>query len=286
MSRLRKLTKSVRKKRRNRNTMGDRGKVPQYLKSSEELAGMRKAGHLLQKIMLEVMDNVQVGVTTLELDKLAYSRIKEAGARPGFLNLYGFPNTLCISPNEQVVHGIPTGTPIMDGDIVSVDCGLVLDGWFADMAYTRGAGEITPEAKRLLAVTQKSLFAGIAAIEVEGRLSEVGGAIEDTVHAAGYHVVDEYGGHGIGKNLHEDPHVHNRRKDPGGHHRIKAGLTIAIEPMVNIGTARTETLEDKWTVVTLDGSLSAHFEHTVGVCGDGLVEILTQDPALDEPRYY
>ncbi|CAN5379333.1 type I methionyl aminopeptidase [soil metagenome] len=244
-----------------------------YLKSPSELAIMRRAGHKLEEIMAEVYETVQEGVTTAELDKLAYHRIKEAGGRPGFLGLYDFPNTLCISVNEQVVHGIPGKRKLLQGDIVSVDCGLVLQDFFADMAFTAPVGKISPEAKRLLTVTEQSLKAGIAAAQPGGRVSDIGAAIEQVVRAAGYHIVENYTGHGVGRKLHEEPKVYNTAKPRGP--KITAGMTLAVEPMINIGTSRTEELNDGWTVVTVDRSLSAHFEHTIAVTMDG-IEVLTR----------
>ncbi|MCC5877160.1 MAG: type I methionyl aminopeptidase [Candidatus Sumerlaeia bacterium] len=251
-----------------------------YLKSAEEIDAMRRAGHLLGRVIKEVVGAAVEGVTTLELDKIAYSRIKEAGATPGFLGLYDFPNTLCISMNEEVVHGIPGKRKLVSGDIVSIDCGVILDGFFADRAYTVGVGKISEEAARLLEVTRESLRAGIAAAKVGGRVGDIGAAIEKTVKRGGFHVVEDYTGHGIGRKLHEDPKVFNNGRERG--RRIGHGLTLAIEPMVNVGTGATEELKDGWTVVSKDRSLSAHFEHTVAVTRDG-VEILTECP--EDPMY-
>lgn len=243
-----------------------------YLKSPSEIAIMRRAGHLLSGIMKEVCAAAVEGVTTLELDRLAFSRIKEAGAKPGFLNLYDFPNTLCISMNEEVVHGIPSKRKLKAGDIVSIDCGLVLEDFFADMAYTVPVGTVSEEARLLLEVTKNSLEAGIAAAQIGGRVSDIGEAVEKVVKAAGFHVVDQYTGHGLGRKLHEEPKVYNTAKPRGP--RIGHGMTLAVEPMINVGTSKTRELEDGWTVVTLDGSLSAHYEHTIAITREG-VEILT-----------
>ncbi len=243
-----------------------------YLKSADEVAVMRRAGHLLGRIIREVLENVDEGVTTIELDKLAYRRIREAGAIPGFLGLYNFPNTLCISVNEQVVHGIPDKRRLKSGDIVSIDCGLILDGFFADHAWTVGVGKLDPEAERLLQVGEEALFRGIDAARYAGRVGDIGRAIEEHVTRAGFSVVEEYTGHGIGRRCHEDPKVYNTGTRRGK--RMGQGLTLAIEPMVNIGSGRTKELADGWTVVTADGSLSAHFEHTVAIGQEG-TEILT-----------
>lgn len=250
-----------------------------YLKSAREIALMRTSGHLLQRIIREVTEAVQPGVATIELDKIAYRRIKEAKAIPGFLGLYGFPNTLCISINEQVVHGIPGKRKLIEGDIVSIDCGLILDDFFADTAYTVGVGRISAEAQRLLDVTHEALYAGIDAAHVGGRVHDIGGAVEKIVTDAGFSCVDGYSGHGVGRRLHEDPQVFNTAKKRG--RRLVSGMTLAIEPMVNAGGSETRELEDGWTVVTADGSLSAHFEHTVALTDAG-VEILTLDPELEK----
>lgn len=253
-----------------------------YLKSTAEIAKMRRAGHLLQRVIREVVQAVHPGITTIELDKLAYSRIKEAKAIPGFLGLYDFPNTLCVSVNEQVVHGIPGKRKLLEGDIVSIDCGLILDKFFADSAYTVGVGKISPEAQKLLDTTQEALYAGIDAAKVGGRVGDIGTAVEKVVLAAGFSCVEGYSGHGVGHLLHEDPQVLNTGKERGK--RIVSGMTLAIEPMVNIGGSATRELGDKWTVVTADGSLSAHFEHTVAITDAG-VEILTLDPELEQKRH-
>ena len=253
-----------------------------YLKSPAEIARMRRAGHLLQRIQGEIAALAGVGVSTLELDRLALARIREARAKPGFLGLYGFPNTLCISVNEEVVHGIPSAKRILqDGDIVSVDCGLILDGFYADCARTLAIGNVSEQARRLIDVTTASLYAGLAAARVDGRVGDIGAAVEAVVHAAGFSSVDQYTGHGIGKSLHEEPKVFNTSQERG--RRIGNGLTVAVEPMVNVGGAETEELADGWTVVTKDRSLSAHVEHTVAVTRHG-VEVLTMDPDNAELR--
>lgn len=255
-----------------------RAKPGIYLKSSAEIAIMRRAGHMLQRIIREVVESVDVGVTTLELDKLAHSRIKEAGAIPAFLGQYDFPNTLCTSLNEQVVHGIPNRQKLRDGDVLSIDCGVILEGFYADTAYTVGVGKISDEAAHLMKITRRALYAGIDAARVGNRVGDIGRAVEKIVHGAGYHCIDNYTGHGIGRTLHEDPKVYNTSVERGK--RIGNGLTIAIEPMVALGTSQTRELEDEWTVVTADGSLAAHFEHTVAITHEG-VEILTLDPELE-----
>lgn len=239
---------------------------------------MRRAGHLLQHIISEVVSAAGVGVTTLELDKLAYRRIREAKAIPAFLGQYDFPATLCTSVNEQVVHGIPNKQKLQSGDLLSIDCGLILDGFYADTAYTVGIGDISEEARRLLKVTRKSLYAGIEAAKAGGRVGDIGLAVEKVVRDAGFHCIEDYTGHGIGRALHEDPKVYNTSRERGK--RIANGLTVAIEPMVGAGTGKTEELDDGWTVVTADRSMAAHFEHTVAITHEG-VEILTLDPELE-----
>lgn len=250
-----------------------------YLKSAAEISIMRDAGHMLQRIIREVVEAAVEGTTTLELDRIAHTRIKQAGAIPAFLGLYDFPNTLCISINEQVVHGIPGKRKLVEGDLVSIDCGLIHRDFYADTAYTVGVGKISDEAKRLLHVTREALYVGINAAAVGRRVGDIGAAVEKVVHGAGYTCVENYAGHGLGRSLHEDPQVFNTSKERGK--RIQSGLTIAIEPMVCAGDNETRELEDDWTVVTCDGSLSAHFEHTVAITEAG-VEILTLDPKLEQ----
>ncbi len=243
------------------------------LKSREEIDKMRAAGKLLRQVFNEVAVMVAPGVTTADLDRKARALIEGAGARPAFLGYNGFPATLCTSVNEEVVHGIPSERELLDGDIVSVDCGLVLGGWYADTATTFGVGEISAKAKKLLQVTEESLYKAIEEMTVGTRIGTVSHAVEKHVEAHGFSIVREYTGHGIGRAMHESPQVPNfGRPDTG--FRLQAGLVLAVEPMVNIGTWRTETLEDGWTVITADDSLSAHFEHTIAVTEDGPV-ILT-----------
>jgi methionyl aminopeptidase len=243
-----------------------------YLKSNAELAIMRKAGRMLEQVLREVREAAVEGVTTGELDRIAFSRIKALRARPGFKGLYDFPATLCISINEEVVHGIPGKRKLQNGDIVSIDCGLIWQDFYADSAFTVGVGAISEEAQRLLDVTLHSLWAGISAAKVGGRVSDIGAAVEQVVTGAGFHITENYTGHGLGRKLHEEPKVHNTALPRGP--RISSGMTLAVEPMVNVGTSRTEELSDGWTVVTADRSLSAHFEHTIAITHSGL-EILT-----------
>lgn len=255
--------------------MGHTDNHPLELKSRAEIEKMRRAARILQRVILEVVNTAEVGLTTLELDRLAHSRIKEAGARPAFLNMYGFPKTLCISINEEVVHGIPNKKRTLeDGDIVSIDCGVWLDGFFADTAYTVGVGRVDPKAQRLMEVTQRSLDLAIGQCLPGNRLGDIGAAVQECVEGAGFAVIKGYTGHGIGRNLHEKPKVENQGRAGRGE-RLRPGMVLAIEPMVAMGAGDTEELEDGWTVVTRDRSLAAHFEHTIAILEDG-PEILTR----------
>lgn len=247
--------------------MGQTKSRPLYLKSRDEIARMRKAGILLHRVMKEVCAACVEGTTGLELDKLAYARIKEAGAKPAFLRLYGFPNTLCISVNDAVVHGVPTRKKYVPGDIVSIDCGLALDGFYSDMAWTVPIHPIPEATAELLRVTEEALYVGIAQAKVGNRVGMIGAAIEEHIGRYGFHAADGYTGHGIGRYPHEEPKVLNTGEEQG--RRMQPGLVIAIEPMVNVGTAKTKELSDGWTVLTEDGTLSAHYEHTVAVTEDG-----------------
>jgi methionyl aminopeptidase len=245
------------------------------LKSPAELEKMRTAGKLLRQVYNEVAKLIAPGVTTADLDRKARSLIEGAGARPAFLGYHGFPATLCTSVNDEVVHGIPSERALLEGDVVSVDCGLVLNGFYSDTAHTFAVGKITPEAEKLLRVTEESLYKAIEKMTVGTRIGTVSYAVQEHVEREGMAIVREYTGHGIGRAMHEPPQVPNFGKPDTGF-RLQAGLVIAIEPMVNLGTWRTETLDDEWTVVTADGSLSAHFEHSIAVTPEGPV-ILTAD---------
>lgn len=238
------------------------------LKSPAEIEKMRKAGRLLRQVFDAVGAMVAPGVSTADLDREAHRLIVAGGARPAFLGLYDYPATLCTSVNDAVVHGIPDRTPLKSGDIVSVDAGLILDGFYADTATTFGVGEISEEAARLLEVTKASLARAIEKMQPGGRLGDVSAAVQEYVEAQGLSVVREYTGHGIGRSLHEAPQVENFGKAGTGL-RLKPGLVLAIEPMVNVGTHKTMVMEDGWTVKTADGSLSAHFEHTVAITESG-----------------
>ena len=244
------------------------------VKSREELAIMRRAGAVVADILDLLAKAVKPGMTTGEIDRIAREELAKRGAKPAFLNYHGFPGVICVSINSEVVHGIPSDKRALKaGDIVGLDFGCVIDGWFADSARTVGVGAITPEAQRLIDVTRESLMKGIEAVKAGARVGDVGAAVQKHAEAAGYTVVREFVGHGIGRALHEEPPVPNYGK-PGSGQRLKAGMTIAIEPMVNAGGPEVATLGDGWTAVTKDGKLSAHFEHTVAVTENGF-EILT-----------
>ncbi|MBN2405141.1 MAG: type I methionyl aminopeptidase [Coriobacteriia bacterium] len=238
------------------------------IKSQLEIEAMQEAGRITAKALRVVGEAVRVGVTTAELDRIAEECIRGEGAVPAFKGYHGFPGTLCTSINEQVVHGIPAKRRLADGDILSVDCGAVIDGFYGDSALTFPVGTISTEAKALLDATAASLQAGIARCREGMRLYDIGAAVQDVAERAGFSVVREYVGHGIGRAMHEDPQVPNFGKVGTGP-ALKVGMVIAIEPMVNAGKYDVYSLSDGWTVVTADSSLSAHFEHTVAVTEEG-----------------
>ena len=240
------------------------------IKSSREIETMAEAGKIVAQTLALVAANVRPGVSTQQLDQLAEEFIRShPGAKPSFKGLYDFPATLCTSINQEVVHGIPSSKRVLkDGDLVSVDVGAWIDGLHADSAATFAVGAISDPAKRLLDVTQQALAAGIAEAHAGNHTGDIGAAVQQVAEGAGYSVVRELVGHGIGSSFHEEPQVPNYGKPKRGP-RLAPGMTIAIEPMINIGGSAIRTLDDKWTVVTQDGSLSAHFEHTVAVTDNG-----------------
>jgi len=242
-------------------------------KSAEEIEIMREAAQIVSRTLGILASHIEPGVTPLELDRIAEEYIRSQNAIPGFLGLYDFPNTLCISLNEQVVHGIPNDTPLKNGDIISVDCGAIYKGYYGDHAYTFEVGEVSSEVKKLLSVTLECLQLGIEATKTENRIGDIGFAIQQHAEKNGYGVVRDLVGHGLGKTMHEDPQVPNYGTKGRGK-KIKNGLTIAIEPMINMGTEKVIQLEDHWTIVTADGLPSAHFEHDVAVV-NGKPEILS-----------
>ena len=238
-------------------------------RSSAELERMRAAGRLVADVLTELAAHVAPGVTTADLDELAEKRIVKAGAIPAFKGYHGYPATICASINEEVIHGIPSGRRVLnEGDVISIDVGASLDGYFGDSAITLAVGQVSEEAATLLRVTDESLYKAIAAVKPGGRISDLGHAVQRHVEAYGFSVVREFVGHGIGQNMHEEPQVPNYG-EPGRGPRLTEGMVLAIEPMVNAGKPAVKVLADGWTAVTRDGSLSAHFEHTVAVTADG-----------------
>lgn len=246
------------------------------LKRADEIDKMRAAGRILGQCLAHLASEVRVGITTLDLDRKADTFIRDHGCIPGFLGYNGFPNSLCVSVNDEVVHGIPGARVVEDGDLVSLDCGLILDGWWADSGLSVVCGEASPEAQMLIDVTREALQRGIAAAQPGNHIGDIGHAVQSYVEANGYSVVRNYVGHGIGRNMHEPPQVPNYGS-PGTGNQLKPGFVLAIEPMVNLGRPDVEVLEDEWTVVTEDGSLSCYFEHTVAITEQG-PEVLTLRP--------
>ncbi len=248
-----------------------------YLKNASEIAKMKVSGRIVASTLRRCSEAIIPGKTTpKDLDALADRLIREAGGIPSFLGYRDYPASTCISVNEVVVHGIPTAIALQEGDIISLDFGVIVDGWHADGAWTYPVGSISTEAQRLLNVTRESLFQGISKARIGNRISDIGHAVQKYVEGNGYSVVRELVGHGIGRSLHEEPsNVANFGK-PGKGEIMKEGLTICIEPMINMGTYKVDFLDDKWTVVTQDRKLSAHFEHTIAVTKAG-AEILTSE---------
>ncbi len=238
---------------------------------------MRQAGHLLAEVLGELAAMVEPGVTTSELDRAANRAIRKRGCFPGFLGYDGFPKHLCVSVNEQVVHGIPDGRRIEEGDLVSLDCGLIHQGWWADAGLTVGCGELDPVSKRLILVTREALRRGINQARPGNRLGDIGQAVQQHVEANGFSVVRGYTGHGIGRDMHEDPEVPNYGRAGRGV-EIRPGLCIAIEPIVNQGQPGTVVRPDGWTVVTADGQRSCYFEHSLVVTEAGPEVLTTNDP--------
>jgi methionyl aminopeptidase len=243
------------------------------LKTKEEIEIMRESALVVSKTLGVIAGAIKPGITSLQLDKLAEEHIRDLGAIPGFLGLYDFPNTLCISPNAQVVHGIPNNKPLVEGDILSVDCGAILNGYYGDHAYTFEVGEVAAETKKLLQVTKESLYVGIRELKENNRVGDVGFAIQKYCEDRGYGVVRELVGHGLGKTMHEDPQMPNYGKRGRGK-KFKNGLVVAIEPMINMGTHKIEQLRDGWTILTNDRKPSAHFEHDVAIV-DGKPQLLS-----------
>jgi methionyl aminopeptidase len=249
-------------------------------RSAAELERLARVNALVARVLAELTAMIAPGVTTAEVDALAERRLREAGAEPAFKGYHGFPATICASVNEQVVHGIPSARKLRAGDIISVDLGAKLDGFYGDSAVTVPVGQVTDEAAKLLEVTQQSLQEALNAVKAGARLSDIGAAVQRHVEANGFSVVREFVGHGIGVTLHEEPQIPNYGT-PGRGPRLAEGMVLAIEPMVNIGQAGVKVLADGWTAVTKDGSLSAHFEHTVAVTADGCRVLTRADAAAN-----
>ncbi|HET9078878.1 MAG TPA: type I methionyl aminopeptidase [Acidimicrobiales bacterium] len=242
-------------------------------RSAEEIAKMRRAGKVVAEMHAATRAAAEPGVTTADLDRVAREVLERRGARSNFLGYHGFPAVICTSPNDMIVHGIPGSYRLEEGDIISVDCGAIVDGYHGDAAFTMGIGRVSPLAERLMKVTEASLWAGIAEMEAGHRLHDIGRAVQEVAEKAGFSLVREYTGHGIGTRMHEDPSVPNYWPgNPGP--VLKPGMPLAVEPMVNAGGPATKLLDDGWSVVTADGSLSAHFEHTIVVTDQG-PEVLT-----------
>ena len=247
--------------------------MPITLKSPVEIAKMRRAGRVVAEMLQACADAAKPGMTTNDLDKVAREVLSRRKAKSNFLGYHGYPAVICTSPNDVIVHGIPGNYRLEEGDIISIDCGAIIEGWHGDAARTIPVGEISEEGRKLLTVTEDSLWAGIAHVRQGARLSDIGHAVQTVAEGAGFSVVREYVGHGIGRAMHEEPQVPNYG-DPGKGMKLKVGHVLAVEPMVNFGSPETQLNDDGWTVITADGLLSAHFEHSIAVTENG-PEVLT-----------
>ena len=246
-----------------------------YLKNAQQLDCMRRSGALLYEVLCRLREAIKPGMSTAELDVYAEQLIRKHKAIPSFLDYQGYPASICASINDEVVHGIPSETAILkEGDILSVDCGLILDGWQSDSAFTVGVGKISPENQKLIDVTEESFFKGIRKAIAGNHIGDIGHAVQAHAESFGYGVVRDLTGHGIGRNMHEDPSVPNFGR-PGHGTRLRAGMTLAIEPMITMGDYHVAELEDGWTIVTEDGSFCSHYEHTIAINEKGLPEILS-----------
>jgi len=245
------------------------------IKTEEEIAAMRRAGRIVAMILNKMVEQIRPGMETKELDIIAAKELEKCGARSSFKGYHGFPANLCVSVNEEIVHGIPGKRVLREGDIVSLDFGAIFDGFQGDAALTVGVGRISRKAKELIDTTRGTLEAGIKAARDGARLGDISHAIQNYAESRGYSVVREYTGHGIGRDMHEEPQIPNFGP-PNSGPVLKKGMTLALEPMVNIGDWRTRVGDDQWTVLTADGNLSAHFEHTIAIT-DGKPEILTEE---------
>lgn len=252
------------------------------LKTAAEIATMRRAGQVVAEMLRRCRGAVRPGITTADLDRVAAEVLREHGATSSFLGYYGYPATICTSLNGEIVHGIPGKRRLAEGDIVGIDVGAIVDGWHADAAVTVPVGRVSAQARRLIAVTEEALGRAIAAARVGARLGDVGAAVQQYAESNGYSIVRNYVGHGIGRYMHEPPQVPNYGSAGQGR-AISEGLCIAIEPMINAGGPETRLLEDGWTVVTADGSLSAHFEHTIACLASGTVVLTAPEGAQVSP---
>ncbi|MGC1781515.1 MAG: type I methionyl aminopeptidase [Acidobacteriaceae bacterium] len=244
------------------------------IRSPKEIKKMRRSGAALRGVLDALRDSIAPGMTTMDLEKIAEAKIASAGATPAFKGYRGYPCVLCTSVNSEVVHGIPSAKRVLkEGDVVSIDCGLIIDGYYSDSAITLPVGKISESASSLLAATERSLEAAIGAVKVGATLGDVGAAVQEVAEAAGFSIVRDFVGHGIGTQMHEEPQIPNFGQRGQGI-KLREGMVLAIEPMVNAGEPKVRVLEDGWTAVTVDGSLSAHFEHTVAVRAEG-AEVLT-----------
>ncbi|MHC1734048.1 MAG: type I methionyl aminopeptidase [Bacteroidales bacterium] len=251
-----------------------------YIKTDAEVEFLRESNQLVSKTLAEVAGHIRPGVTTLWLDEIAEEFIRDHGALPAFKGYAGFPNTLCTSVNDEVVHGIPSGYELKEGDIISVDCGVILNGWYGDSAFTFAVGEVTPEISRLMEYTRASLEAGVREAVAGNRIGDISNAVQSKAESGGYSVVRTLVGHGIGKHLHEGPEVPNFGRRGTGT-RLERNLVICIEPMINMGTKNTRVQGDGWTVRTGDGKPSAHFEYAVAV-REGSADLLTTFEFIEE----
>jgi len=239
------------------------------IKTPDQIDAMRRAGVVVGETLELLRASTRAGMTTGELDEIAEEHIRSRGGTPSFLGYHGFPGSICASVNEEVVHGIPGDRVLVDGDLVSIDCGAIIDGWHGDAAITVALGEVPAEVTELMRVTEEALWQGIAAARLGGRVSDISHAVESHVRAAGdYGILEDYTGHGIGSEMHQPPNVPNYGR-PGRGPRLVRGLALAVEPMITLGTKDTVLLEDEWTVVTADGSRAAHYEHTFTLTPDG-----------------
>jgi methionyl aminopeptidase len=251
-----------------------------YLKTDEEIGLLRESNMLVSRTLAEIASILKPGITTLYLDQIAETFIRDNGALPAFKGYGGFPNTLCTSVNDQVVHGIPSGYILKEGDIVSVDCGVILNGWYGDSAYTFPVGEVGEEVKQLLDYTRASLEEGVRAAVAGNRIGDISNAVQTRAESGGFSVVRELVGHGLGRQLHEPPEVANYGKRGSGP-KMEKGLVICIEPMINAGKKETYQMNDGWTIKTADGKLSAHYEYAVAV-GRGEADVLTTFKFIEE----